>query len=122
MPLGEGEAEAGEPKRMRHVKSEIARVHEFADAMRGSDLVRMGRLLDESHRSLREDFEVSTPGVDALVSEAIQIDGCVGARIMGAGFGGSVLALVHREAVDSFVASVDRPVLICSTADGAYVR
>jgi galactokinase len=116
------EAEAGEPKRMRHVDSEIARVHEFVDAMRQRDFSRMGRLLDESHQSLRDDFEVSTPGIDALVAQATRIDGCLGARIMGAGFGGSVLALVHREHVKPFEASIGRPVLICATADGAYVR
>src|SRR5579864_6812502 len=116
------EAESGDPKRRRHVDSEIARVHAFVDAMRGRDLARMGRLLDESHQSLRDDFEVSTPGVDALVARATSIQGCRGARIMGAGFGGSVLALVDRDEAGPFEASIGRPVLICSTTDGAYVR
>jgi galactokinase len=116
------EAESGDPRRRRHVDSEIARVHAFVDAMRRSDLSRMGRLLDESHQSLRDDFEVSTPGVDALVTRATRIDGCRGARIMGAGFGGSVLALVDRDRTAGFAAAIGRPVLVCSTADGAYVR
>ena len=116
------EAEAGDPKRRRHVDSEIARVHAFVDAMRRRDFTRMGRLLDESHRSLRDDFEVSTPVVDALVSKVAHIDGCRGARIMGAGFGGSVLALVDRDAAEPFAAAAGQPVLICSTADGAYVN
>ena len=116
------EAEAGEPKRRRHVDSEIARVHDFVDAMRQHDLARMGRLLDESHLSLRDDFEVSTPGVDSLVEKARGIAGCLGARIMGAGFGGSVLALVDRAHAESFVAAVGRPALLCATADGAYVK
>lgn len=114
------EAESGDPKRRRHVDSELARVQEFAAAMRSGDFVEMGELLKRSHRSLRDDFEVSTPNVDALVERAWSIDGCHGARIMGAGFGGSVLALVDREKADSFVHEIGRPVIVCSTADGAY--
>jgi galactokinase len=115
------EAESGDPRRMRHVNSEIARVHEFVDALRDRDLDRMGRLLKESHQSLRDDFEVSTPNVDAIVEHAGKLEGCYGARIMGAGFGGSILALLDRDRVTTFVESIDRPVLICSTTDGAYV-
>jgi galactokinase len=114
------EAESGDPKRMRHVHSEIARVHAFVAALHDHDCNRMGRLLIESHQSLRDDFEVSTPNVDALVERASAIDGCYGARIMGAGFGGSVLALVDRNKAEDFVESMGRPVLICSTADGAF--
>ena len=114
------EAEAGVPKRMRHVHSEIARVHAFVEALRGHDFARMGRLLKESHQSLRDDFEVSTPTVDALVHRADSIEGCYGARILGAGFGGSMLALVDRRKSDAFVQAMGRPVLICSTADGAF--
>ncbi len=116
------EAESGDPKRRRHVDSEIARVYEFADAMRRDLFNRMGELVTASHRSLRDDFEVSTPMIDALVERACGIDGCYGARIMGAGFGGSILALVDRNKAESFAAAMDTPVLICSTADGAYVR
>jgi galactokinase len=115
------EAESGDPRRMRHVNSEIARVHEFVDALRDRDLDRMGRLLKESHQSLRDDFEVSTPNVDAIVEHAGKLEGCYGARIMGAGFGGSMLALVERRRSDDFVQAMGRPVLICSTADGAFV-
>jgi galactokinase len=115
------EAESGDPKRRRHVDSEIARVHFFVDALRGRDFDRVGALLNESHQSLRDDFEVSTPTVDALVEKARLAPGCRGARIMGAGFGGSVLALVDRDKTSPFAVSLDRPVLFCSTADGAYV-
>lgn len=116
------QAEAGEPKRRRHVDSEIARVYDFVDAMQHGLFERMGELLKASHRSLRDDFEVSTPTVDALVERACATDGCYGARIMGAGFGGSVLALVDQAKADAFAAAMIRPVLICSTADGAYVK
>lgn len=116
------EAEAGLAKRRRHVDSEIARVHLFVEALRARDFPSLGLLLKESHQSLRDDFEVSTPGVDALVEKASSIDGCLGARIMGAGFGGSILALVDRVHTDGFSAAIGRPVLFCATADGAYVR
>ncbi|HET7339007.1 MAG TPA: galactokinase family protein [Candidatus Dormibacteraeota bacterium] len=114
------EAESGDPKRMRHVQSEIARVRAFVDALRARDFARMGELLKQSHRSLRDDFEVSTRNVDTLVERADGIDGCYGARIMGAGFGGSILALVEQRRADDFIAEMQRPVLICSTADGAF--
>ena len=116
------EAEAGEPKRMRHVESEIARVQEFVSAMTARDFARMGELLKQSHVSLRDDFEVSTPNVDAIVERASSAPGCYGARIMGAGFGGSILALVERARIQDFETALARPALFCSTADGAFVR
>jgi galactokinase len=77
--------------------------------------------LKESHKSLRDDFEVSTPEVDALVERAWSIPGCFGARIMGAGFGGSILALVERGSEAAFEAAVGAPTVVCATADGAFV-
>jgi galactokinase len=115
------EAERGVAKRRRHVDSEIARVHSFVDALKRRDFDELGRLLKKSHESLRDDFEVSTPRVDALVARAWSIGGCYGARIMGAGFGGSILALVERSQTSTFAAAIGRPVLFCATADGAYV-
>jgi galactokinase len=114
------EAEAFVPKRRRHVDSEIARVHAFVYALGQGDFIAVGRLLKESHQSLRDDFEVSTPTVDAIVEKAWGIAGCFGARIMGAGFGGSILALVDRTQTATFAVSIGRPVLFCATADGAY--
>ena len=116
------EAESGDPKRRRHVDSEIARVHAFVAALRARDFARMGALLKQSHLSLRDDFEVSTPNVDAIVERAWSIDGCWGARIMGAGFGGSVLALVERPRTNSFEGALGRSVLFCSTAAGAFAK
>jgi len=116
------EAESGDPKRRRHVDSEIARVHAFVEATSEHDFARMGELLKESHRSLRDDFEVSTPNVDAIVEKAWTLDGCLGARIMGAGFGGSILALVEREKTEAFTRAIGHPVLVCATADGAFVK
>ena len=114
------EAEQGKQKRRRHVDSEIARVHAFVQALEESNYERLGELLKESHASLRDDFEVSTKEVDALVEKACSIYGCLGARIMGAGFGGSIIALLRRGSERIFPAQMGRPVILCATADGAY--
>ncbi|HEY8760234.1 MAG TPA: galactokinase family protein [Candidatus Dormibacteraeota bacterium] len=116
------EAEAGMPKRVRHVESEIQRVRDFTVALEAGDGARCGELLKESHRSLRDDFEVSTPEVDAIVERGWAIPGCFGARIMGAGFGGSILALVERGAEADFEAAIGAPTVVCATADGAFVQ
>lgn len=116
------EAEAGDPRRRRHVDSEIARVHAFVEALEERKFERLGVLLKESHQSLRDDFEVSTPNVDALVERAWGIEGCLGARIMGAGFGGSILALITRGREASFAEAMKREVIFCATADGAYAH
>jgi galactokinase len=116
------EAEARDPKRMRHVDSEIARVHAFVDALKEHRFERLGVLLKESHQSLRDDFEVSTPNIDALVERAWGVEGCLGARIMGAGFGGSILALIERGRETAFAEAMKREVIFCATADGAFVH
>jgi galactokinase len=72
--------------------------------------------------SLRDDFEVSTPVVDAIVERAWRAPGCLGARIMGAGFGGSILALLEQGMEQDFEEALSGvPVLLCVTADGAFV-
>ena len=114
------EAEAGKKKRRKHVDSEIERVHAFVQALEEHQFERLGELLNASHVSLRDDFEVSTKEVDALVEKALTIYGCLGARIMGAGFGGSIIALLRRGSERIFVAQIGRPVILCATADGAY--
>lgn len=83
--------------RARHVRSESARVHAFADALRAGDLGTAGALMVASHRSLREDFEVSTPALDATVARLLATPGVHGARLTGAGFGGCVVALAEPE-------------------------
>ncbi len=114
------EAEAGMPQRLRHVESEIQRVRDFTAALEAGDGSSCGELLKESHRSLRDDFEVSTAEVDAIVERAWRIPGCLGARIMGAGFGGSILALVERGQEGLFEAAIGAPTVVCATADGAF--
>ena len=88
--------------RARHVVSENARVEEFASALRSRDVGRLGSLLLASHASLRDDFEVSTPELDALVG-AFMDAGALGARLTGAGFGGCAVALADREEAEAVV-------------------
>ncbi|WP_421119548.1 galactokinase [Aquihabitans daechungensis] len=87
-------------RRARHVISENARVRTVAAALPAGDLVAVGRALVASHTSLRDDFEVSTPVVDALVDRLNATDGVIGARLTGAGFGGCVVALTEPGALD----------------------
>ena len=86
----------------RHVVSENARVLDFVTALRAGDLERGGQLMGSSHISLRDDFRVSTPELDALV-EALVREGAYGARLTGAGFGGCVVGLVATERVNDVV-------------------
>jgi galactokinase len=86
-------------RRARHVVTEEARVHEVVGLLRAGRPAEVGPVLSASHASLRDDYEVSVPEVDALVTAA-EGAGALGARIMGGGFGGSVLALVPRAALD----------------------
>ena len=83
-------------RRARHVVSENLRVDQFAEALRRDDLVSAGELLSASHRSLRDDFEVSTDTLDQLVDQLEAHPGVRGARLTGAGFGGCAVALVDR--------------------------
>jgi galactokinase len=80
-------------RRARHVLSENARVDATVDALRTGDVEAVGRLLDESHASLRDDYEASVPEVEATV-DRLKAAGAAGARMMGGGFGGAVLALL----------------------------
>lgn len=83
-------------RRARHVITENARVDELASALAAGDRRSMADALAASHRSLRDDFEVSTPVLDALVDRLAATDGVIGARLTGAGFGGCVVALVEH--------------------------
>jgi galactokinase len=93
-------------KRCRHVVSENARVLEAVTAMRGGDTGRMKVLMAASHASLRDDYEVSCPELDVLVELALALPSCHGARLTGAGFGGSTVNLVEAAALDSCSRSV----------------
>lgn len=87
-------------RRARHVTTENQRVLDAAHALRAGDGARLGALLDEGHRSLRDDFEVSTPVVDATVDRLRARPGVHGVRLMGGGFGGCVVAVAEPGALD----------------------
>jgi galactokinase len=93
-------------KRARHVVSEDDRTLRAAEALEAADYEQFGRLMYSSHESLRDDYEVSCAELDAMVEAARQQPGVLGARMVGAGFGGSTVNLVRREAVQRFVADV----------------
>ena len=78
-------------RRVRHVITENQRVRDAVDALERADFARFGEILTASHRSLRDDFDVSLPAIDAIVDRAIQTPGVLGARLTGGGFGGAVL-------------------------------
>jgi galactokinase len=95
-------------RRARHVIAENARVLRAIEAMHDGDVRVLGSLFDESHASMRDDYEVSVPAVDRLVSIAQTEPHVYGARLTGGGFGGSVVALVERGAAASVAAAVLR--------------
>lgn len=93
-------------RRCRHVVTENARVLRAADALERGDLRECGRLMAESHRSMRDDFEISCAELDRLVELAGKSPGVYGARMTGGGFGGCTINLVAAGAVEQFRSSV----------------
>jgi len=95
-------------RRATHVVEEDVRVHAAEAALAAGDLDTVGRLFAASHASLRDLYEVSSPELDALVEIATSVPGVVGARLTGAGFGGSTINLVHRDAIPRLRAAIER--------------
>jgi galactokinase len=89
-------------RRARHVVTENERTQQAANALKRKDLSEFGRLMWQSHESLRDDYEVSCRELDALVEIAGETGGVLGARMTGGGFGGSTVNLVKRENLDAF--------------------
>lgn len=116
-------------KRCRHVVTENERVLKAVSALEKGDLQVFGQLMNESHASLKDDYEVSCPELDALVALTQQHAGVIGARMTGAGFGGCTVAIMQESSVPSFKASVvpeyekqtgrESEVHVCSAARGA---
>jgi galactokinase len=104
-------------RRARHVVAESARVDAVAEALTGGDLVGAGAQMDASHRSLAEEFEVSTPELDQLVTSLRARPGVFGARVTGAGFGGCVVVLAEPGAID--LSTIGRPSWRVEAVDGA---
>ena len=127
----EGQLDEVTFRRCRHVVGEIARTTEAADRLVARDFGRVGQLMVESHESLRDDYEVSTPELDELVHQSMTVPGVYGARMTGGGFGGCIVALVRPDAVDALSARLNqvypakfgvRPEIFVTTAtDGARV-
>ena len=113
-PLTEVEA-----RRYRHVITEAARVELARSAMCSADIETFGRLMNDSHASLRDDFEVSHPKVDALV-ESFTAAGALGARVTGAGFGGCVVALCRREEAERIFNEVEATFYAVRPETGNY--
>lgn len=93
-------------KRAKHAVYENQRTLKAASALRDGDLEQFGRLMNESHISLRDDYEVTGIELDTLVEEAWQVKGVIGSRMTGAGFGGCTVSIVREEAIEPFVAHV----------------
>src|SRR3954468_4503858 len=93
-------------RRCRHVVTENARTLSAADALKDGDITRFGVLMGASHASLRDDYEVSTRELDAMVEAAMEAEGVIGARMTGGGFGGCTVNLVRRESAAAFAAQV----------------
>ena len=95
-------------KRARHVVSEIQRTTDAVKALRAGNLVEFGKLMNGSHDSLRDDYEVTGFELDTMVEEGRKIKGVIGTRMTGGGFGGCTVSLVKDEAVDTFIAQVGK--------------
>jgi galactokinase len=116
-------------KRALHVVAENARVLDAAEALRTNDLEQFGKYMAESHRSLRDLYEVSCAELDLMVDQASKQEGVYGARMTGGGFGGSTINLVKARFADQFAVNVARgyeketgivpQIQICTPAEGA---
>lgn len=93
-------------KRARHVVGEVQRTSDAVKALKAGDLIQFGKLMNASHVSLRDDYEVTGPELDCMAEEAWKINGVIGSRMTGGGFGGCTVSLVKEEAIDTFIAQV----------------
>ena len=117
-------------RRVRHCVTEMDRVLKSVEALKKNDLVLLGQYLYQSHDSLKNDYEVTGIELDTLADTANAQDGCIGARMTGAGFGGCAIALVHKDKIEQFIANVqkiyteivghDAGFFACGTSDGVF--
>jgi galactokinase len=116
-------------KRVRHVVTENERVKMAACALRAADMAKLGELMADSHRSLRDDYEVSTPELDLMVELARDQKDVYGARMTGGGFGGCTISLVHSDLAEEVQQKLGQlyeaktglspTILICEASDGS---
>ena len=95
-------------KRAKHAVYENQRTIKAVEALKANDIALFGKLMNESHVSLRDDYEVTGEELDTLVEAAWKIDGVIGSRMTGAGFGGCTVSIVKDEAVDRFIDQVGK--------------
>jgi galactokinase len=108
--------------RARHVVSENERTLRAAAALESGDCVTFGELMDASHASMRDDFEIVPPELDALAAATRAVDGCYGSRLTGGGFGGCTVSVVDGQAVAAVGAAAEArgaTVYVCRASDGA---
>lgn len=98
--------DAVKEKRAKHAVAENQRTIEAVAALRANDITRFGELMNQSHISLRDDYEVSCEEIDILVDLAWNIPGVIGSRITGGGFGGCTVSIVKDEAIDTFIETI----------------
>ncbi len=118
-------------KRTKHVVEECGRVTQAIDYLKNDQIIELGLLIRESHTSLRDFYEVSIPEIDLLVSIANNIPGNYGSRIMGAGFGGSIVSLVDKKHETKFIKNLEQEYtrltgnivesFVCKTSNGVKV-
>lgn len=93
-------------RRAKHAVYENQRTIQAVEALKANDIKRFGQLMNASHVSLRDDYEVTGKELDTLVEEAWKVDGVIGSRMTGAGFGGCTVSIVEDRAIDTFIAQV----------------
>jgi len=118
-------------KRARHVVEECDRTIKAVEALKHNDIATFGWAMNESHRTLRDLYEVSCPELDAMVAAAQPLEGCYGARLTGAGFGGCAVALVDNSVAQNFreelakryeaATGIKPEIYVCRASDGARV-
>jgi len=116
-------------RRARHVVTEDIRTLKAADAMKAGDAISLGKLMNESHDSLRDDFEVTNDALNTIVNLARKQNGCYGARMTGGGFGGCAVALVKTNDAEAFSKAVadsyqtrtdlEPQLYVCEASEGA---
>ena len=95
-------------KRAKHAVYENQRTIRAVEALKANDVEQFGKLMNASHVSLRDDYEVTGVELDTLVEEAWKIEGVIGSRMTGAGFGGCTVSIVKDEAIDKFIEYVGK--------------
>ncbi|KAB0793858.1 hypothetical protein PPYR_13478 [Photinus pyralis] len=114
-------------KRAKHVVGEIRRTRMAAEALKEGNYKQFGRLMIESHNSLRDDYEVSCPELDSLVELALKVDGVLGSRMTGGGFGGCTVTMVLERAVAKLITYIknnyekNATFYICKPCNGAQI-